>query len=160
MYFILMVFLTVSAFAAAIHEVPFPALKETVVVEVKKSPCLKETVSKFKVAKVSENYMQLVCKLRAPEQVYDSSVPVMVIRDFKFPGTILAEINGTTYEEVKKEKEKAIKKKVHPWGTEYWWQTPTEGTSFRTYLCPKEKTHCYYVVYGGIEVFSFSVRSK
>jgi hypothetical protein len=135
--------LAAPVFALPVHMASFPAVKETVVIDTKNTECLSPK-------KISENYYQLNCK--------SGSVPIMLIREFKFPGTVLSEIKGTNYEDVKKLGEKAIKKKIQPWGTEYWWETPTSEKSFRAYLCPKGKNHCYYVVHNG--QMEFTIKSK
>jgi hypothetical protein len=140
-------------------EVPFKSQKEKVLVKILKSNCTSSGPRAYQLKTVEDQiHFDLVCTIAEPS--FNSTTPVRLIKDFKFPKTIVSSDAMKRFPEIKKQGSRAIRIENHPWGREYWWNTPTIGSSRHSYLCMKgAKTngHCYYVVHGGIEILELSL---
>ena len=109
---------------------------------------------------ISDREYKLECKLRPHIGQYDSTTPILFLEAFQYPETILQDIQASSFEDVKQQGLKAIRKEKYSWGTEYTWSTPTIGTLHYTYLCPKKAKHCFRVLHGGIEFLKFEIKKK
>jgi len=159
MNLIFMLFLgSISGHAKNQIEVPFNKLNQSVFVTIEKSRCSAagETAYKLETLVPNEEY-NLVCKIKNAADQYESTTPVRLLENFKYPATILKDIASSSFPELKKLGKKAIRLKKHLWGSEYFWSTPTFGTEFHTYLCPKKAKHCFRIIHGGIEYLSFEI---
>jgi len=160
-YFSLIILFPLFAGATNQIEIPFENLAQKIIVKIQKSRCAATGENSYKVETVTpDQEYSLVCKLRPPIDQYDSTTPIRLLQTFEYPLTILEDIEASSHAELKKLGAKAIKKKVRSWGTEYSWATPTYGTEFNTYLCPKKSKHCFKVVHGGIEFLDFEIQKK
>lgn len=154
--------LAIGSYANAANEieVPFKAVGKRVIVKVEKSRCAAEGEKAYQLETlIPDHEYNLVCKLRPPVDQYDSMTPIRRMDQFKYPKTILADIESSAFPELHKQGVKAIKETKHAWGKEYQWATPTMGTTFYSYLCPKKSNTCFRVIHGGIEVLSFDIRN-
>ena len=158
-YFI--TFFSMATYAGNRIEVPFNKVNQSVVIVIEKSRCSASGEKAYTIsAVVPDQEYKLVCKLRPPIDQYDSSIPIRLIEGFQYPQTILQDIQLSSFEDVKKQGTKAIRREKHSWGVEYVWATLTEGTTSYTYLCPKKSKHCFRVVHGGIEFLKFDLKKK
>lgn len=152
-------------FPALVHannkiDVPFEKLGQSVRVTIGHSRCSAEGDTAYQVEAAGPSRFDLVCQLRESEGKYDSRIPIQVISDFKYPQSILKDIQTTAYSELKSMGTRAIKKKKHTWGTEYYWPTPTFSNGFYTYLCPQKSKHCFRTIHGGVEYLTFEIQNK
>ena len=159
MKYLLFFMIPLSSYASNEIQVNFEKLKQTVTVKVIKSRCTVGGEKAYKLeTMVPDREYSLVCKLRPPVDQFDSATPILLLENFKYPQTILKDIEASEFMELKKQGAKAIKTKRHPWGVEYSWSTPTMGTTFYSYFCADNSTNCFRSIYGGIEILEFSVR--
>lgn len=156
---LMLLILPTYCFANVAISINFKSVKQKVVVKTETSHCMENGKSLYKIEAVTpDQEYNLVCKIKAPNNIFESSTPIRLIQNFKYPETILKDIEESTFVELKKSGTAAIKNKEHHWGTEYFWSTPTKGAAYHTYLCPNKLQHCFKVIHGAVLALNFEVR--
>lgn len=128
----------------------FPSIEKTLVVNIQGGACGSvDRPYKITVDQPGKSF-RLVCDVKESNITFNSEIPIVLIENFVYPNTILAETSAKSVKEI------GVKK--YSWGKEYFWNTSYRGSSKYSYICPTKGNYCIRADFGGLEDLRFELK--